>query len=199
MNCKTSILEEPFAPSAIVPPQIAQQLQSLVTAAVAPLLDEIAALKAEIADLKAGKATSPPPIETAVGEVVTPQQAPPAPDTEVLEEIFQLRADMEMFNESRALEIGQDRQRIAVLEMPPPPGPKTTAHIQHIQGLLRRADFHRSTVKFLASRLGLTKRRVWQIVHQMEGDGLVNLVWDPHHKGRKLVELRQQIGTYSEM
>ncbi|MHC1593972.1 MAG: hypothetical protein ACXQT2_01515 [Methanotrichaceae archaeon] len=201
---ETPILEVPIAPP-VVPPQLQALIAAEVARQIEPLLGEIAALEATNAVLVDRLATleglSAPPVDATTGDVHSPQQDPSAPESVLLEEIIQLRADMEELNDLRALEIGQDRQRLAALEVPevPPPGPKTTGHIQHIRGLLRKADFHRSTVKFLASRLGLTKRRTWQIVHQMEEERIVNLVWDPHHKGRKLVELRQQIGTRSEM
>ena len=75
---------------------------------------------------------------------------------------------------------------------------KTEGHIQHIRALLMKADHHRLTVKFLAPRLGVTKQRAWSIVHVMRRRGLVNVIGDPHHKQRQLVELRPYFGTASE-
>jgi len=209
MNCKTAILDESFGQSlAAVSPQIALQLQTLISQAIAPLMERIADLEATNAALvdrlAALEGLSAPPAGIEAEEVQSPQEATPPPDPAISEDMIQLRGDMEDYNEARASEIAQDRQRIAVLEYPPTEEKdnltsKTLDHLQDIRALLQRADFHRSTVKDLAARLGLTKRRAWQIVHQMEGDGLVNLVWDPHHKGRKLVEVRRQIGTRSEM
>jgi len=66
---------------------------------------------------------------------------------------------------------------------------------RHVRALLLKADFHRETVKFLGSRLGVSKRQTWNIIYEMERRGLVNVIWDPHHKQRRLVELRQMMGT----
>ena len=103
------------------------------------------------------------------------------------------------------LEIAQDELEERFVKAIPsttPPGSvsaKTEGHIQHVKALLLHEQNHRLTVKFLGSRLGVSKRQAWNIVHRMEAEGVVNVIWDPHHKQRQLVELRQIIGTRSEM
>jgi len=67
-------------------------------------------------------------------------------------------------------------------------------HVKHIKALLLKAPHHRETAKTLASRLGLTKGRTWAIIRQMEKDRVVNIINDPHHGQRKIIELHQQIG-----
>ena len=113
------------------------------------------------------------------------------------EEIADLREEV-------ARERAYDRKRITSLEDNghTPPGSvsaKTEGHIRHVKALLLQEPTHRLTVKFLGSRLGVSKRQAWNIIHRMEAEGVVNVIWDPHHKQRQLVELRQIIGTRSEM
>jgi len=196
-------LVEPFGLVG-VPPQVVLQLQTILSrmAAQDDRISDLEATNSTLLNRLASlEATSAPPVEIVSGEVELPQQVTQPPDTAILEDILQLRGDVEGMNDLRASEIAQDRQRIAILEVPEPPAPttKTTGHIRDIRTLLMKADYRLATVKALASRLGVTKRRTWQIVHRMEGEGLVNLLWDPRHKGRKLVELRKQISTRSGM
>ena len=113
------------------------------------------------------------------------------------EEIADIREEV-------ARERAYDRKRITSLEDigSTPPGnisAKTEGHIRHVKALLLQEPTQRLTVKFLGSRLGVSKRQAWNIIHRMENEGVVNVIWDPHHKQRQLVELRQIIGTRSEM
>jgi len=73
----------------------------------------------------------------------------------------------------------------------------TEGHQSHIKALLLQADHHRLKIKDIAPRLGLTRQQTWNIIKDMERRRMVNVINDPHHRQRKLVELHQQIGTPS--
>jgi len=111
---------------------------------------------------------------------------------------------LEMAQEEYEDHLAQIAKRLLTTTAPPSPPPqktteKTEGHFAHVKALLLKAENHRLTVKFLALRLKVTKQQAWNIIHRMESEGMVNVIWDPHHKQRRLVELRQVIGTRSEM
>lgn len=67
----------------------------------------------------------------------------------------------------------------------------------HVKALLLKAEHHRLTIKDIAPRLGVTRQQTWNIVRDMERARVVNIINDPHHRQRKIIELHQQIGTFS--
>jgi len=74
----------------------------------------------------------------------------------------------------------------------------TEEHQNHVKALLLREPTHRLKIKDIAPRLGVTRQQTWNIVRGMERRRVVNIINDPHHRQRKLVELHQQIGTSSD-
>lgn len=73
----------------------------------------------------------------------------------------------------------------------------TEEHQNHVKALLLREPNHRCTIRYIAPRLGVTRQQAWNIVRVMERERAVNVINDPHHKQRKIIELHQQIGTCS--
>jgi len=182
MNCKNSILDESFAPSATVLPQVTLQLREVLARMDAQ--DElITDLKAEIAALKAEKATSTPPVKTATEEVESPQQVPPVPDPAISEEIIQLRADLEMFNEARALEIATDRRRIAALEVPPEVHvqPKQRNQGDILRALLATTANGKMLQNTARAKMGISKSAFSRLLHTIEG----SVKYEPYHKDRR--------------
>lgn len=194
MECKTSILDESFGPLAAVPPEVAQQLQDIISQAVAPLLEKINSdrlefierisdLEAEIATLKA---TSAPPAETAPGEDQSPPQEPPSPPMAILEEIIQLKTDLTGLNEaneSRALEIATDRRRIAALETPPTPHvqPKQRNQGDILRALLAATGKCKMLQSVARRTMSISKSAFSRLLHTL--DGIVSKV--SYHRDRR--------------
>jgi len=115
--------------------------------------------------------------------------------------IAELEARLEDHESFDGRERATDRQRITALETRAPALREKTAategHQSHIKALLLQADHHRLKIKDIAPRLGLTRQQTWNIINEMERNRMVNVINDPHHRQRKLVELHQQIGTPS--
>ena len=188
MNCKNSILDESFAPSATVLPQVTLQLREVLARMDAQ--DElITDLKAEIAALKAEKATSTPPVKTATEEVESPQQVPPVPDPAISEEIIQLRADMAELNDLRASEIAHDRRRIGALEVPEVPSPTigTMGHLDRLDTKMRESGIKQVSFATAAGMLGLSSSRLRQLKPLILEDRRFTIVKDPHHSQRLLI------------
>ena len=184
-------LVEPFALVG-VPPQITAQLQAAITQAMAPLLSEIATLKEENAALvdrlTALEGLSAPPIEDTTGEVHLPQQVHPEPDKSLCEDIIRLRADMEMLNESRAVEIAEDRSRLRALEVPvPTPTPKTTGHLDRLDREMKGSRIRQVSFAHGARILGLSSSRLRQLKPLILEDRRFTIVKDPHHSQRLLI------------
>lgn len=117
--------------------------------------------------------------------------------------IDELEARLEAHESFDGRERATDRQRITALETPAPALRERTAavteeHQNHVKALLLREPTHRLKIKDIASRLGVTRQQTWNIVRGMERRRVVNIINDPHHRQRKLVELHQQIGTSSD-
>jgi len=117
--------------------------------------------------------------------------------------IAELEARLEAHESFDGRERATDRQRIAALEAPAPALRERTAavteeHQNHVKALLLREPTHRLKIKDIAPRLGVTRQQAWNIVKGMERRRVVNIINDPHHRQRKLVELHQQIGTSSD-
>ena len=117
--------------------------------------------------------------------------------------IAELEARLEDHESFDGRERATDRQRIAALETPAPALRERTAvvteeHQNHVKALLLREPTHRLKIKDIAPRLGVTRQQTWNIVRGMEQRRVVNIINDPHHRQRKLVELHQQIGTSSD-
>ena len=113
-----------------------------------------------------------------------------------------LRRDHDDHRETVGREIASDRRRITALETRAPALREKTAavteeHQNHVKALLLREPTHRLKIKDIAPRLGVTRQQTWNIVRGMERRRVVNIINDPHHRQRKLVELHQQIGTPS--
>ena len=118
------------------------------------------------------------------------------------EEVDALRRDHDDHRETVGREIASDRRRITALETPAPaPRERTAAvteeHQNHVKALLLREPTHRLKIKDIAPRLGVTRQQTWNIVRGMERRRVVNIINDPHHRQRKIIELHQQIGTFS--
>jgi TolA-binding protein len=116
--------------------------------------------------------------------------------------IAELEARLEDHESFDGRERATDRQRITALETRAPALREKTAavteeHQNHVKALLLQADHHRLKIKDIAPRLGLTRQQTWNIINEMERNRMVNVINDPHHRQRKLVELHQQIGTPS--
>lgn len=93
-------------------------------------------------------------------------------------------------------------ERMERIEEPAPVISQKTAaateeHQNHVKALLLKANGRRLSIKDIAPRLGLTRQQTWNVINRMERRRLVNVINDPHHRQRKLVELHQQIGTPS--
>jgi len=176
---ETSILVEPFAPSASVPPQIALQLQALVAEAVRPLQERIAALEGSQDPGETGQ-------DAALREEVIRLQVALQEERE-----GRLRAvqDLEELNDLRALEIGQDRRRIAVLEMPKdtPPTTKTLDHLDTLDREMRGSRIRQLSFAAAARILGLSHTRIQQLRPLISEDRRFTIVKDPHHKQRLLI------------
>ena len=117
--------------------------------------------------------------------------------------IDELEARLEDHESFDGRERATDRQRITALETPAPALREKTAavteeHQNHVKALLLREPTHRLKIKDIAPRLGVTRQQTWNIVRGMERRRVVNIINDPHHRQRKLVELHQQIGTSSD-
>jgi len=179
-------VEVPFALVG-VPPGFALQLQGLVAAAVAPLLAEIADLRAEIAALKA---TTAPPAEIAAGEDLPTQHITSPPNTAISEDIIQLRADMEEYNDLRASEIGQDRRRIAALEAPVEAGERALSHLDHLAREMKKSRIRQLSFTNAARLLGISRPRIHQLRPSIEQDKRFSIVTDPHHKQRLIIRVR---------
>lgn len=115
-----------------------------------------------------------------------------------LEKINSKMKAIEAWQETYAKDMAFAAKRITKLEntnaCPKNTSNKTEEHFKHLISILKVTEYNRATVKFLSARLNLSKRRTWQIVLELEKSGTVNVVWDPHHKKRKLVELKKQFG-----
>ena len=169
--------DEPVGFLAGISPVIALQLQRLVAEAVEPLVEEIASLKAEVDRLKS---TSPPPVDIASGEVVLPQQVPTPPESVLLEEISQLRDDMEAMNEHRALEIATDRRRIAALEMPTPQ-PKQRTQGDLLRILLASTHNGKMLQKQAREKMGISKSAFSRLLQTLRG----SVKMEPYHMDRR--------------
>ena len=117
--------------------------------------------------------------------------------------IAELEARLEDHESFDGRERATDRQRITALETRAPALREKTAavteeHQNHVKALLLREPTHRLKIKDIAPRLGVTRQQAWNIVRGMERRRVVNIINDPHHRQRKLVELHQQIGTSSD-
>jgi len=117
--------------------------------------------------------------------------------------IAELEARLEDHESFDGRERATDRQRITALETRAPALREKTAavteeHQNHVKALLLREPTHRLKIKDIAPRLGVTRQQTWNIVRGMERRRVVNIINDPHHRQRKLVELHQQIGTSSD-
>ena len=182
-----------------VPPQLQAVIAQEVTRQLGPLMEENARLRARLAALEEEENG---PDEDEPGNPGGREGFRIEKEVAALRaRLADLRRDHEDVAEFNAVERAADRRRLADLEegrtAPPSPTEKTKGHFQHVKALLLHADHGKGTVKFLASRLEVCKRQAWNIIHRMEREGLINVIWDPHHKQRRLVELRQQIGTYA--
>jgi len=116
--------------------------------------------------------------------------------------IADLEARLEDHESFDGRERASDRRRITALETPAPALRERTAavteeHQNHVKALLLREPTHRLKIKDIAPRLGVTRQQTWNIVRGMERARVVNIINDPHHRQRKIIELHQQIGTFS--
>ena len=192
-----------------LPPQALASLQNAIRAAIqaamAPLVDEIASLREDVD--RQGET-----ITAQAGEIATLRERLGEVD-EIKDEVATLEDDLQKLRVWSAPQKAEDAMETALeaiekVESQPSSKPSTTpqgnvsetteGHMNHVRALLLRADHNRMTVKDLASRIGRTKQRMWTIVHEMQRRGLVNVIGDPHHRQRQLVELRPYFGTASE-
>jgi len=187
MDCKNSILDETFGQHlAASPPQIALQLQTILSrmAAQDDRINDLEATNAAlVARLAVLEATSAPPAEIATGEVQTLQQVTPPPDIAILGEIIQLRADMEMFNESRALEIAEDRGRLRALETPPEVHvqPKQRNQGDILRALLASTGNGKMLQSAARSKMGISKSAFSRLLLTLEG----RVRHEPYHRDRR--------------
>ena len=180
------ITEVPIAAPA-VPPQLQALIAAEVARQVEPLVSEIATLEATNAALVDRLAVleglSSPPIETGTGEVLLSQPTPSPPDPAISEEIIQLRADLEMFNEARALEIATDRRRIAALEVPPEVHvqPKQRNQGDILRALLATTANGKMLQNTARAKMGISKSAFSRLLHTIEG----SVKYEPYHKDRR--------------
>lgn len=164
---ETSILVEPFAPSATVPPQIALQLRAMMDR-----INDLEATNAALVDRVAILEDSQDPGETSQDaalreEVVRLQDA-------LLEErdAHHLAVqDLEELNVLRALEIGQDRQRLAALEVPPAPHvqPKQRNQGDILRALLAATGRGKMLQSTARRKMGISKSAFSRLLHTLEG------------------------------
>lgn len=142
MNCKNAILDESFGqPPATVPPQIALQLRALIAVEVAPLLEKISDLEAEITALKAEKAASAPHGDDRPPKTQPPKEPPRSPNTTISEDIIQLKEDVKnLFGDVdlRARDISSDRMWITELEQTRAPTPTQKDRGSILRSLLNK-------------------------------------------------------------
>lgn len=134
----------------------------------------------------------PPQITLLLQRLVAEAVAPLAERIEALEEENRaLEADLEEFNDLRALEIAQNRRRISTLEEPnvPPPTAKTLDHLDHLAKEMKESRTRQLSVTRAAKILGLSPKRVHQLRPLIEHDKRFNIVDDPHHKQRLMIRM----------
>lgn len=160
------------------------------------LSTEIAFLREERSSqaeaIAAPEGCSAPPVDPTAGEVCSPQKPASSPDTALPEVVLQLKADLEEFNDLRALEIAQNRRRISTLEEPkvPPPTTKTLGHLDHLAREMKESRTRQLTFTRAAKILGLSSVRVHQLRPLIEHDKRFDIVADPHHKQRLKIRMR---------
>jgi len=195
MNCKTSILDESFGQSlAAVPPQIALQLQALINQAIAPLLDQIASLREENATLvdrlTALEGLSATPAEIVTEEVHLPQQVHPAPGNELLDEILQLRVDLEATTARQDHSISMQAEKLYELEAATPatgPAPGWTTQPKQLRDreILLLVLSSTTNGKMLQSKarekMGISKSAFSRLLRTLKG----RVKKEPYHRDRR--------------
>jgi len=176
-----------------VPPTINPQLQAAINQAIAPLVGEIAALREENAALVDRLATleglSAPPVETAAGEVQTSQQVSSAPDTAILEEIIQLRADMEATNDRQDHAISLQAEKLYELEAQSPttgpapgcPQPKQLRDREILLLILSSTSNGKMLQSKARERMGISKSAFSRLLRTLEG----RVKKEPYHRDRR--------------
>ena len=166
---ENSILDETFGhltPSASVPPQLALQLQALIAEAVAPLQERIAILEdGQDATLR----------EEVIRLQVALQEERDARHRAV--------QDLEELNDLRALEIGQDRRRIAALEVPPEVHvqPKQRNQGDILRALLATTPRGKMLQKVARQKMGISKSAFSRLIGTLGG----TVKKEPYHRDRR--------------
>ena len=173
---ETSILDETFGhltPSASVPPQIALQLQALVAEAIRPLQDRVAALEGSQDPGEAGQ-------DAAHREEVIRLQIALQEERDARHRTVQ---DLEELNDLRALEIGQDRRRIAALEVPPEVGvqPKQRNQGDILRALLASTPNGKMLQSKARQKMGMSKSAFSRLLLTLMG----SVKYEPYHMDRR--------------
>ena len=180
-----SYVDEPFAP--LVSPQLQAIIATEVARQTEPLINEIAALEATntalVDRLAALEGLSAPPVDGTAEEGRSPQQATSSPETGLLEEVIRIRTDLEGLNESRALEIAEDRRRIAALEVPEVvrPQPKQCNQGDILRVLLASTANGKMLQSTARDKMGISKSAFSRLLQTLKG----SVKHEPYHRDRR--------------
>jgi len=105
--------------------------------------------------------------------------------------IEEMETRLEKANEDRALDIASDRQRITRLETPAPEISEKTAedHINRLFSEMQRLKIKRIKMKDAARLMGMTDRQAKKLKPMIAEDSRFQIVRDPRHKQRHLIQL----------